>query len=142
MLLAIVVDKTKVDITKTDLLVKPDVRSLELLLERYNLFLENQLDKTGIVILDLVKETSDDNLRRFQSYLQSKSPRLKPLRIVESTFFAKSHTSNMIQIADICTNVFFRKTTRGEQAEYSHLASRFWKHNNRVLGYGIKNWPL
>ena len=141
-LLAVVIDKTKVDVRKADRMVKPEVRSLELLLERYNLFLENQKDKTGIVILDPVKEASDDNLRRFQSYLASKSLHLQPLHIVESTFFAKSHTSNMIQIADVCTNVFFREISRGNnEAEYRQLAARFWKHKNRIQGYGVKKWP-
>ncbi len=142
-LLAVVIDKAKVDVTKTDRMVKPEIRSLELLLERYNMFLNHQQDKAGIVILDPVKEASDDNLRRFQSYLSSKSPHLKPLHIVESTFFAKSHTSNMIQIADVCTNVFYRRTVRGhDDAQSRPLTARFWKHNNRVQGYGIKKWPL
>ena len=142
-LIGVVIDKTKIDVTRPDRTVKPEVRSLELLLERYNLFLDVQGDKAGIVVLDPVKESSDDNLRRFQSYLLDQSPNLRPLHIVEGTFFAKSHTSNMIQIADVCCNVFFRKIARGKvDPEYRHLAPRFWKHNGRILGYGIKRWPL
>ncbi len=51
-LIAVVIDKTKIDVTQTDRMVKPQVRSLELLLERYNGFLRGQTDKSGIVILD------------------------------------------------------------------------------------------
>lgn len=141
-LLGVVIDKRQVDTTKGDRLVKPEVRSLELLLERYNFFLGNQRDKSGIVILDPTKEKSDDNLRRFQSFLLAQSERLKPLHIVEGAFFAKSHTSNLIQIADVCTNVLYRQVTRGGNTrEYRAMQKRFWRHRRRLMGVGIKNWP-
>lgn len=141
-LLGVAIDKTKVDTSQKDRLVRPDVRSLELLLERYNRFLGEQQDKAGIVVLDPTKGTSDDNLRYFQSFLQSQSPNLKPLHIVEGTFFAKSHTSNMIQLADFCSNVFFREVTRRDQSpEWRAVWPRFWRVGGRVLGNGIKHWP-
>lgn len=141
-LIGVAIDKTKVDTTQKDRLVRPDVRSLELLLERYNQFLHGQQDKAGIVVLDPTKDVSDDNLRYFQSFLQTQSPNLKPLHIVEGTFFAKSHTSNMIQLADFCCNVFFREVTRQDQsAEWEAIRPRFWKASGRVLGNGIKHWP-
>jgi hypothetical protein len=59
---------------------------MELLLERYNLFLREQVDKCGNVVLDQVQENDDDNIRHFQSYLPALSPHLKPLNIVEGTF--------------------------------------------------------
>ncbi len=141
-LLGIVIDKTKVDTTQKDRFVRPEVCSLELLLERYNQFLHWQRDKAGIVVLDPVKEGSDDNLRYFQSFLQSRSPNLKPLHIVEGTFFAKSHTSNMIQLADFCANVLFREVTRKENSpEWRAIYHRFWRLRGRVTGVGIKYWP-
>ena len=141
-LLGVVIDKRQVDTTKSDRVVKPEVRSLELLLERYNLFLENQRDKSGIVILDPTKETSDDNLRRFQSYLLAQSEHLDPLHIVEGAFFAKSHTSNLIQIADVCSNVFYREMSHGGNAPgYQAMQKRFWRHQGRLTGVGIKKWP-
>ncbi len=141
-LIGVAIDKTKVDTKQKDRLVKPDVRSLELLLERYNQFLHRQQDKAGIVVLDPTKDTSDDNLRYFQSFLQIQSPNLKPLHIVEGTFFAKSHTSNMIQLADFCCNVFFREVTRDDQsAEWKAILPRFWRVAGRALGNGIKHWP-
>ncbi|HLA26847.1 MAG TPA: DUF3800 domain-containing protein [Syntrophales bacterium] len=122
--------------------VKPDVRSLELLLERYNFFLDNQNDKSGIVILDPTKEANDDNIRYFQSFLLAQSDKLKPLHIVEGTFFAKSHTSNLIQVADVCTNVFYREMVRGGKSpEYKSIYPRFWRYAGRLKGYGIKIWP-
>lgn len=141
-LLGVAIYKTKVDTDQKDRLVRPEVRSLELLPERYNRFLDAQHDKAGIVVLAPTKDTSDDNLRHFQQFLQSQSPNLKPLHIVEGTFFAKSHTSNMIQLADFCCNVFFREVTRSDQsAEWKAIRPRFWRVDGRVLGNGIKHWP-
>jgi hypothetical protein len=141
-LIGIDIDKTRVDTTKGDRLVKPEVRSLELILERYNLFLRNQKDKAGIVILDPTKEKSDDNLRYFQSFLLSKSRNLRPLHIVEGTFFAKSHTSNLLQISDVCANVFYREMTRkGGTPEFKSIYPRFWRHGTRIKGFGVKTWP-
>ena len=141
-LIGVAIDKTKVDTSQNERLVKPEIRSLELLLERYNQYLDRQRDKAGIVVLDPVKENSDDNLRYFQQFCQSQSPNLNPLHIVEGTFFAKSHTSNMIQLVDFCCNVLFRQLTREDRsAEWLAIYPRFWRLNGRVLGVGIKNWP-
>ncbi len=141
-LLGVVIDKRRVDVSKRDRVVKPEVRSLEFLLERYNLFLGQQKDKSGIVILDPTKEKSDDNLRYFQSFLLSRSENLQPLHIVEGTFFAKSHTSNLIQMVDVCTHVLYRHYTRGGRPpEYMSIYPRFWTYNGALRGYGIKKWP-
>jgi len=141
-LLGVVIDKQRVDTSKSDRLVKPEVRSLELLLERYNKFLHEQRDRAGIVILDPTKEKSDDNLRYFQSFLLDQSAHLSPLHIVEGTFFAKSHTSNLMQIADVCTNAFYREMVRGGNSpEFKAIQKRFWRRKGRLTGYGIKKWP-
>ncbi len=142
-LLGVAIDKTKVDVSQPDRMVKPEVRSMELLLERYNYFLREQRDKSGIVVLDPVQGVSDDNIRYFQSYLQAHSEHLKPLHIVEGTFFAKSHTSSMVQVADICSNVFYRRETRasGSWPDLKLIWPRFWRRGNRVAGYGVKRWP-
>jgi hypothetical protein len=141
-LIGICIDKTKVDTLQRDHLVKPQVRSLELLLERFNLFLEHSKDKCGIVVLDPCQEQNDDNLRHYQSFLQSSSPHLKPLHIVEGTFFAKSHTSNMVQLADFCCNIFYREMSKQQnRQEWREIYQRFWRLNNRVKGVSIKSWP-
>lgn len=141
-LIGVVIDKRKVDQKKKERLVRPDVRSLELLLEKYNFFLENQNDKSGIVVLDPTREKSDDNLRYFQSFLLAHSEKLKPLHIVEGTFFVKSHTSNLMQISDVCTNVFYREVSRdGGSPEFKLIRPRFWRFRSRLNGYGIKEWP-
>jgi hypothetical protein len=141
-LLGVVIDKRRVDTSKSPRLVKPEVRSLELLLERYNSFLHDQQDRSGIVILDPTKEKSDDNLRYFQSFLLDQSEHLSPLHIVEGTFFAKSHTSNLLQVADVCTNVFYREMAHGKNStEFQAIQKRFWRRGTRLQGFGIKKWP-
>lgn len=141
-LIGVVIDKTKVDTTQKSRFVSPDVRSLELLLERFNKYLDSQRDQCGIVVLDPVKEHSDDNLRHYQSFLQTISPFLDPLHIVEGTFFAKSHTSNMIQLADFCCNIFYREASRRDNSpEWNEIYQRFWRSKGRIAGLGIKNWP-
>lgn len=142
-LLGVAIDKRKVETARRERVAKPQVRSLELLLERYNFFLGTQKDQAGIVVLDPVEKGNDDNIRYFQSYLQAFSENLKPLHIVESTFFAKSHTSNMIQVADICSAVFYREMARsgGGTADFSIIKPRFWQRDGRWRGYGVKRWP-
>jgi len=142
-LIGVVIDKPLVDVSQRDRLVKPEIRSLELLLERYNRFLHGQKDRSGIVVMDPSEETKDDNLRHFESYLSVHSDNLRPLHIVESTFFAKSHTSSMVQVADICSNVFYRARSgaKGSRPEYLLIYPRFWKHKGSVQGRGIKKWP-
>ncbi|MFQ5491727.1 MAG: DUF3800 domain-containing protein [Phycisphaerae bacterium] len=125
-LLVVAIDKSLVDRGQRERFTNPAVRSLELLLERYNLFLRDQPDKSGIAILDPVESKSDENLRYFQSYLLEFSAHLEPRRIVEGALFMPSHTSNLLQVADVCTNVAFRRFTRadGNKREYERIESR------------------
>jgi hypothetical protein len=140
-LIGISIEKMKIDTSRSDRLVKPQIRSMELLLERFNQFLGEQRDKTGIAILDATKESNDDNIRYFQSYLQVHSKYLRPLHIVESTFFAKSHTSSMIQVSDVCTHVFYREMVQEKTKEFQMIYPRFWRMKGRVKGFGVKSWP-
>jgi hypothetical protein len=116
--------------------------SLEILLELYNRFLHEQKDKAGLVILDATMGRDDDWLRHWQSHLIDQSAALNPSHIVEGTFFAKSHTSNLLQIADICTNVFYREMVRGNKTpEFRAIQGRFWRFGNILDGYGTRTLP-
>ncbi len=66
-LLVVAINKERIDRAQRERFTNPSVRSLELLLERYNGFLGEQRDKTGMVILDAAESRSDENLRYFQS---------------------------------------------------------------------------
>ena len=107
-ILSVHIDKSKVDTTKRERLANPSVRSLELLLELYNNFLGTVTDKTGAVILDSVNAKNDAELRYFQNYLRNFSDHLDHRRIIDGTFFMASHESNLLQVADVCSNVLYR----------------------------------
>lgn len=141
-LVGVAIDKSKVNPEGRDRIIRPEVRSLELLLERYNHFLNQQSDKAGIVILDPVEESNDDNLRHFQSYLLEQGEHFLHSHIVEGAFFAKSHTSNLLQVADFAANVFYQHTARANGgSEFEAMKPRFWRWKGRTAGYGIKIWP-
>ncbi|UCC30467.1 MAG: DUF3800 domain-containing protein [Phycisphaerales bacterium] len=122
-LLVVAIDKSRIDRGQRERFTNPAVRSLELLLERYNFFLREQTDKSGIAILDTVESKSDENLRYFQSYLLRFSDHLDPRRIVEGALFMPSHASNLLQLADVCTNVLYRRYARadGNEEEYKRI---------------------
>jgi len=125
-LLVVAIDKQKINLDQRERYTNPSVRSLELLLERYNEFLGTQRDKSGIAILDSVEADSDENLRYFQSYLLEFSDRLEPRRVVETAMFMPSHTTHLLQLADICSNVAYRRYARPDQNEneYARIRSR------------------
>ncbi len=141
-LVGVAIDKKKVNTLGRERIMRPEVRSLELLLERYNHFLNQQSDKAWIVILDPVEESKDDNLRHFQSYLLDQGQNFQHSHIVEGAFFAKSHTSNLLQVADFAANVFYQHAARANGGdEYEALKPRFWRWKGRTTGYGVKIWP-
>lgn len=127
-IIAVVIDKTKVDTSAPRRFSNPSVRSHELLLERYNQYLAEQKDRTGAVTLDSVEAASDDNLRYFQSYLRQYSDHLDSRRIVEGALFMPSHTTNMLQVADVCANAI----NRSDANETDRLRERI-----RLIKY----WP-
>lgn len=114
-ILVVAINKKAVDLQQRERYTNPSVRSLELLLERYNLFLTRQSDKAGIVILDAVEARNDENLRYFQNYLLAFSDHIDRRRIVEGTLFMPSHTSNLLQLADVCANVCYRRFARDDR---------------------------
>lgn len=133
-IIGIIIDKTRVDTARKERLSNPAVRSFELLLEQYSYFLAGQRDKCGVVILDSVEQRNDDNLRYFQSYLREFSNQLDARRVIEGALFMPSHTTNMLQIADICSNVIYRYYRSGcsEDGEFKRISSRI--HATRM-------WP-
>lgn len=103
-LIGVVIHKHLVDRERKERLSNPSPRSLELLLGEYNSFLQEQKDKCGIVVLDAGETKNDANLRYFQNYLRQFSERVDARRIIEGSFFLRSHESNLLQVADVCAN--------------------------------------
>jgi len=95
-------------------------------MNRDNAFLERQQDKSGMVILDAVEATNDENLRYFQNHLLTFSDHIERRRIVEGTLFMPSHASTLLQLADVCTNVCYRRFARrdGNVEEWERIRER------------------
>ena len=129
----ICIHKHLVDQNRKERLSNPSVRSMELLLEAFNRFLQGQRDKCGIVILDECEASHDENLRYFQNYLRRFSNAIDERRIVEGTMFLSSNSSNMLQIADVCANTLLRRYRWTEEAtaEFARIEHKFI----------VKEWP-
>jgi len=141
-LLCVAVDKGAMTPAASGLRDNPAIISLERLLYLYNQFLDGKKDKAGIVVLDPTGDVADDNYRYIQSHLQSNSKEFRPLHIVEGTFFAKSHTSNLIQLVDVCSNIFYNKVSKGADApEWLSISRRLWKGNGKKGVSGITRLP-
>jgi len=133
-IIAVSIDKTKVDASRAKRYSDPSVCSFEFLLERYNSFLGDQKDGCGLVILDSVEASNDENLRYFQSFLRERSNHLDARRIVEGALFMRSHTTNLLQLADVCANVLYRHYSGrpGAGPEQHKLAGKLAR---------TKEWP-
>ena len=107
-MIGVCIHKHLVDRARRERLSNPVIRSIELLLESYNEFLGSQKDQCGIVVLDECEAKNDANIRYFQNYLRQFSDGIDARRIVEGTFFLSSRSSNLLQLADVCANVFLR----------------------------------
>lgn len=132
--IGVCINKHLVDKQRKERLSNPAVRSHELLLESYNEFLGGQRDRCGIVVLDQNEAKNDANLRYFQNYLRQFSECIDARRIVEGTLFLASRTCNLLQLADVCANVFYRRyrSTADSAREWSKVESRF---------ISIREWP-
>lgn len=139
------IHKHLVDQNRKERLSNPAARSMELLLEAYNRFLQNQTDKSGIVILDECEASRDANLRYFQNYLRRYSDAISAQNIVEGTMFLPSHASNLIQVADVCANVLLRRFRWKENstAEWARIEDKVrlseWPRKHDESGQGGNN---
>ena len=126
-LIGVVIHKHLVDRERKERLSNPSPRSLELLLEEYNAFLQHQTYKSGIVVVDAGEAKKDANLRYFQNYLRQYSQRVDARRIIEGSFFLRSHESNLLQLADVCANTLFSRFTWRpiETKRFARIEDRF-----------------
>lgn len=155
-LIGVVIRKEGVDLTQSIRYTKPDIRSLELLTERYNNFL-NKEGKLGIMILDSTELRHEEELRYFQSYLLNVySPTITQRSIVESCVFSPSDAMYFLQVADWCAAALFDEyNLNGRYNTYSPYAflksprhlyckrilKKLHSSAERTAGIGIKVWP-
>ncbi len=122
---------------------RPDILALELLVERFDIFLgrRNQL---GCVVYDSRGKAVDDELRNFFSDWRYSGTSARKLRnIIETIFFAPSHATRLLQVADFCAHATFLHYERGNSQRFNQIEGRFDRNpqTNNVKGYGIKEWP-
>jgi hypothetical protein len=132
-MIGVCIHKHIVDTSQRERFSNPVVRSVELLLESYDAFLASQKDRCGIVVLDECEAKNDANIRYFQNYLRQFSGNIDARRIVEGTFFLSSRSSNLLQLADVCANVFLRRYRWDEQGirEWAKIENKF----------DVREWP-
>lgn len=114
----------------------------ELLIERYNLYLKKQPDKSGIIISDAVNDSIEKQQREFAREIYRNSPHVQDRHFIESILFEPSDSSNMLQLTDIASYAVFRKFNSGNAALYDIIQPRILKNDSGDIdGAGLKIWP-
>ncbi|MBP3367317.1 MAG: DUF3800 domain-containing protein [Treponema sp.] len=137
-----IVDKTKVvqPIISSKLL--PKNITWELLIERYNLYLKKQPDKSGIIISDAVQDSIEKKQRDFAREIYCTSPHVQDCHFIESILFEPSDSSNMLQLADVASYAIFKKFNTGSSELYDIIQPRILKNDaGSIDGAGLKIWP-
>jgi hypothetical protein len=140
-LIFIIIDKANIDKTRIDFKTIPQTKSWEFLIERYNLFLQNQTDKKGIIISDAIETALEKKHREFAKAIFAQSIHVKEHHFIESILFEPSESSNLLQIADIASYAIGRKYNSDDDTYYNVLKSKIFTLNYKIDGYGEKIWP-
>ncbi len=137
----IAIDKRKILQTVTEYKKLPKRNSWEFLIERYNLFLDNQEDKKGIIISDAVTEVIENEHRNFAKVMYANSMHIKEFHFIESILFEPSESSNLLQISDVVSYSLGRMLNSGDDTFYNIIQDKIFKYNGKIDGYGLKFWP-
>ena len=141
-LICAVIDKTLIDQTHpAGFAHLPKDRSWEFLIERYNLFLNNQQDRIGIIISDAVEYGMEKRHRDFARLIYENSPHVHEFHFIESIFFEPSDSSLLLQSADAASYAFYRKFAFQDSSFYDCLSERIFMSKGRLEGSGLKIWP-
>ncbi len=137
----IVIDKTNIDTMRLDFKTIPKTKSWEFLIERYNLFLQNQADKKGIIISDAIESALEKKHREFAKATFAQSIHVKEYHFIESILFEPSESSNLLQIADVASYAIGKKHNSNDCIYYNILKDKIFTLNDKTEGYGEKIWP-
>lgn len=141
-LICAIVDKTKIDRSILSERILPRNITWELLIERYNLYLQNQTDYDGIIISDAVQDSKEKKQREFARQIYRNSAHVQENHFIESILFEPSDSSNMLQLADIASYAFFKKFNNGDNKLYDIIEPRILKNDaGDINGVGLKIWP-
>ena len=112
-----------------------------MLIERYNLFLNNAADKIGIIISDAIEMNLEKEHREFAKAIYTTSLHVKESHFVESILFEPSDSSNLLQIADIVSFAFQRQLNLLDDRLYQKIEQKLFTWNSKIEGCGFKIWP-
>ena len=140
-LVCVGIDKTKVDRTKPNFRDLPKDNSWEFLIERYNLFLDLARDQRGLIISDAIEHKLEQSHREFARALIASSMHIREFHFVESILFEPSESSNLLQLADVCSYACHRKFNEGDESLFAVLEPKLLRRNGSPDGYGLKVWP-
>ena len=137
-----IIDKAKIKRTVAGYQDMPKERSWEFLIERYNMFLNHQTDKRGIIISDAVTATIEHAHRAFAQAIYTTSMHVQRFHFVESILFEPSDSSNVLQLADIAAYAGGRKYNVGDNTLYDLVKNKIFANAGVIDGYGSKIWPV
>jgi len=137
----IAIDKSKINQNVNNFERMPKEKSWEMLIERYNLFLNNAADKIGIIISDAIEMNLEKEHREFAKAIYTTSLHVKESHFVESILFEPSDSSNLLQIADIVSFAFQRQLNLLDDRLYQKIEQKLFTWNSKIEGCGFKIWP-
>jgi len=140
-LLAVVIDKAKIQRGRSNFKEIPKNNSWEFLIERINLFLSYEKDDKGMIISDAIQHQIETEHREFVKALYAQSMHIRQSHFIESILFEPSESSLLLQLADIAAFAFHRKHNMSDPSYYDVIQSKLFTHNNALLGTGLKIWP-
>lgn len=140
---AVVIEKKHIDVTLPPSPNRnPKFRSLELLSERFTHHIDRQIDKNGLIIMDSVNLVDDTATMKFQNELYQRSRYVSGDRFVENIMFCPSHTTNLLQLADVCSYGLYRYVVHKDPFLFDILKKCLHRNDGgKVDGAGLKYWP-
>lgn len=136
-----VINKSKINVRAAGYKEFPKLKSWEFLIERYNLYLKNQHDQRGIIISDAVNIPIEQKHRAFAKAIYTNSLHVQEIHFVESILFEPSHSSNLLQLADVASFAAGRSYNGLDDEYYECIKNKIYTYNGVVSGYGLKEWP-
>jgi len=119
----------------------PKLKSWEFLIERYNLFLTNQVDKKGIIVSDAITNIIEKEQREFARAIYTNSFHVQQQHFVESILFEPSESSNLLQLVDIAAYAGGREKNQEDDRLFRIISGKIYSYNGNTDGCGIKDWP-
>ncbi len=122
-------------------------KCLEFVTERFQLFLQEQEDRNGIIIADFPGSGKEEKelLQNYYQLLEKGTHYVKPKNIVMNLLTTESHLNPALQLADLVVGITTGMCTprRGYALRYWDIVKRslHCNQNGDVMGCGLKIFP-